>query len=415
MIEVDLEDFEEFYKDRINTRYFNIKKKCRKLITDLRKGLIEIKVCMDHFIESGTDRVKEKSLRSLNFFSDKIKKEIDDVAIPDDEEIYYDIILELIGSIKKLFTSMNEIQRKSLPRFAREVQAEIKEFAYLQRNLAKKQQVLDIFLRKKYTNPKDNVKTAEDLLKRIPKLFTLRENIEKAKTDLEVLEKEVEQRENDLETQNTELLELQKDTLFNEEIERNDELFQLQLKINDFLGFKKALNKLKFELEKETIHISNVNLNYLKDFLKNPIKMLTNETKDLPNFSSLLIQLRHALEGNRLNLKADTRNKTIDQINIIFEEKKLQELIEAYKTLKNEIRNIENKIKEAGLAKKLEQIKNQISSNTAKLEHAQNDLNRRNKDYLRHLSNLKKEREAIQKAVKEVIGEDIKIKIKFTF
>ncbi len=415
MIEVDLEDFEEFYRERINNKYLKVKKACRKLIGDIRRGLIDIKVCMDHFIESGKEKVNEKSLRSLNFFSDRIKKEIDEVKIPDDEDIYYDNVFGLLNSIKKLFTSMSDVQKKSLPKFAKETQPEIKELAYLQRSIAKKQQILEIFLRKKYTNPKDNVKTAEDLLNRLPKLFNLRENIEKAKADLEELEIEVEQRNKDLEKQNSELIEFQKDPLFAKEKEKNNEIFQMQLKINDFLGFKKALHKLKFELEKETIHLSNIDLNYLRDFLKNPINMLVNERKDLPNFSSLLVQLRHALEENKLNIKADTRVKTIEQINSIFAQKEIQELIETYKTLKIDINNIEEKIKEAGLAKKLEDIKNQIASNSTKLEHAQSDLDRRNKDYLRHLANLKNEREDIQKAIENAIGEDVKIKIKFTF
>ena len=143
--------------------------------------------------------------------------------------------------------------------------------------------------------------------------------------------------------------------------------------------------------------------------------MLSDERKDLPNFSTLLVQLRHALEENKLNLKADTRDKTIEQINIIFEEKELQELIEKYKSLQDEIKEIEGKINEAGLAKNLENTQNQISSNTAKLEHVENDLNRRNKDYLRHLSNLKNEREDFQKSVQDVIGEEVKLKIKFSF
>ena len=415
MIEVELEDFEEFYKESLNSIYFKIKRACRKLIADIRKSLIEIKICMDHFIESGTDKVEEKSLRSLNFFSDKIKKEIDDVEVPEDENVYYDSVVELGSSIKRLFTTMNDIQKKSLPRFAKEVQAEIKDLAYLQRNLAKKQKILDQFLRRKYHNPKNSVKDAEDLLKRIPKLFSLRDNIEKAKADLEVLEEEKANIEKELETQQTDLLELQKNPLFQKEKDKNNEIFQLKIKINDSMGFKKALNKLKFELEKENIHIPNINLTYLKNFLKNPIKTLTTERKDLPNFSSLLVQLRHALEENKLNLKADTRDKTIEQINLIFEEKNLQDLIETFKKMKDEIKSIEDNIDEAGLAKKLENTQNSIASNTAKLEHAESDLNRRNKDYLRHLSNLKKEREEVQNAIEKVLGEEVKITIKFSF
>ena len=111
MIEVDLEDFEEFYKEKINAKYFKVKRACRKLITDIRKSLIEIKICMDHFIETETEKVEEKSIRSLNFFSDKIKKEIDDVVVPEDENVYYDNILELGASIKRLFDSMTVIQK----------------------------------------------------------------------------------------------------------------------------------------------------------------------------------------------------------------------------------------------------------------------------------------------------------------
>jgi DNA repair exonuclease SbcCD ATPase subunit len=415
MIEVDLEELEDFLRERINTTYFKMKRACKKLISDMRTSLIEIKVCMDHFIESGTDKVKEKALRSLNFFSDRIKKEIDEVEIPEDEEIYYDNILKLLSSIKKLFTSMNEIQRKSLPRFHKEVQAEIKELAYLQRKLAKKQSVLDVFLRKKYTNPKDNVKTAEDLLKRIPKLFTLKENIENSKADLEGFEEELEKRKEEQNNQNRELIDLEKDEAFKELENVKDSLFKLRLKINDQLGFKKALKKLKFELEKENIHLTNININFLRDFLKNPIKLLTSERKDLPNFTSLLVQLRHALEGNKLNLKSDTRDKTISQINAIFDQKELQTNIEKYNEIKNDVKSVENKIKEAGLSKKLEDLKNKIAMNAVKIEHVENDLNRKNKDYLRHLGNLKREREALQKDIRDILGIDVKIKITFNF
>ena len=78
----------------------------------------------------------------------------------------------------------------------------------------------------------------------------------------------------------------------------------MQLKINNNLGFKKALKKLKFNLEKELIHVPNIYVNFLRDFLKNPIPILLSERQDLPRFSALLVQLRRALEENKLNLKS---------------------------------------------------------------------------------------------------------------
>ena len=277
--------------------------------------------------------------------------------------------------------------------------------------MGKKQATLDTFLRKKY----GDVREAEYLLEKVPKLYTLRDNIEHAKKDLDDFENELKLREETEEKLNNELLILEKNKLFVELEEKKNELFKLRMNVNDKLGFKKALKKLKFELEKNTIPGVNVNLEFLKKYLKDPIKMLIKERKDLPNFSALLIHLRHSLEENQINLKSDTKEKTIEQINLIFEEKTINDEIEEVKELISHIKDIKKKIEDAGLASKLEEVKNQISLNTVKLEHTQNDLERKNKDYMRYLSSLKEEREEFQKSVEDIIDEEIKLNIKFSF
>jgi len=410
MIEQNLEDFEDFYQERISSQFFKIRKVTKKSISDIRENLIEVKVCLDHFIDVGKEKIDQKAQRSLNFFSDRIRKEIDEIEIPEDQ-INYDTIMSLLNSVKKLFTSINEIARKSLPKFHKEVQTEIKELNYITRKLGKKQAVLDEIMRKKYSDVKD----AEYLLKKLPKLFHLKENIEHAKVDLDEFEQELENRKKKQQEYNSQLLQLDKNELFKQLENEKDRLFQLQLRINDYIGFKKALKKLKFELDKETLHIPNIDLNYLKDFLKNPIKMLLSEQKDLPKFTSLMVKLRHILEENKLNLKSDTRDKSIEQINTIFNEKHLQTNIGKYLLIKNEIKGIEKKIQEAGLAEKMESLKNQISSNTIKLESLETNCNRKNKDYTRYLSALKNEREEFQNSVEEILNEKIKLNITFTF
>lgn len=410
MIEIDIEEFESFYKERIDGQFAKQKKAVNKLVADIRDGLIEIKVSMDHFIEAGEGKIDEKALRSLHFFSDRIRKEIDEIEVPE-EDITAEIIFQLLNSIKKLFTNINEIARKSLPKFQKEVQAEIKELNYITRKLGKKQATLDAFLRKKYSD----VREAEYLLDKLPKLFSLRDNIEHAKKDLDQFERDLKERKETEENLNKELLELEKNESFIELDKKKNELFKLRMNINDKLGFKKALKKLRFELEKNTIHGINVDLEFLKKYLKDPIKMLIKERKDLPNFSALLIQLRRSLEENQINLKSDTKEKTIEQINLIFGEKTINDEIEEVKKLISQIKDVEKKIEQEGLALKLEEVKNQISLNTVKLEHIQADLDRKNKDYMRYLSSLKEEREEFQKAVEDIIQEDLKLNIKFTF
>ena len=410
MIEISLEEFEDYYKEQLETQFFKVKKGVKKILADIKESLLEIKVCTDHFIEAGEGNVDEKALKSLHLFSDKIRKEIDEVGVPE-EDINYDAMYNLLNSIKKLFTNINDIAKKSVPKFQKQLQAEIKELSYITRKLSNKQKVLDNFLRKKYTDVKD----AEYLLKKLPKIFTLKENIENAKSDLVEFENELEERQLELENLTEALKKIEKNEFFKELDQREAKLARLKMNINNQFGFKKALKKFKFELEKDTLKNPNINIYFLKDFLKNPISSLINESRELPKFSAMLIQLRYILEDNKLNLKSEVKDKTIQQINTIFEEKNIQKEIENLKITSSEIEDIKKKIELEGLAVKREEIKNKISLNTQKVEHLENDLDRKNKDYVRYLTSLKTEREGIQKSIVDAINQEVKLNITFNF
>ncbi|HUS50447.1 MAG TPA: hypothetical protein VMZ91_09800, partial [Candidatus Paceibacterota bacterium] len=332
------------------------------------------------------------------------------IEIPD-EDITYDAMHDLLNSIKKLFININDIAKKSVPKFQKQLQSEIKELSYITRKLGNNQKAMDEFLRKKYSELKD----AEYLLKKLPKLFILKENIEHAKADLENFEKELEERQKEQEDLTQALTTIEKNEIFGELDKAEENLAQLRMKINNKFGFKKALKKLKFELEKDTMHIPNVNVYFLKDFLKNPINALVKESRDLPKFLALLVQLRHVLEENKLNLKTDVRDKTVQQINAIFDEKSIQDDIDDIKKHNSIINDVKKRIEQNGLAVQREDIKNKISTNTVKLEHLEHDLDRKNKDYLRYLSSLKTEREEIQYSITKVINQDVKINITFSF
>ncbi len=408
-IEINLEDFEDFYREKINEIFNKKKKVALKLIEDIRENLLDIKTCMNHFREV-KDRLNEKALKSLDFFCDKIKKEIDEIKIPEDH-ISYEDLNQLLKAVKQLFTSINDAAKKSLPKFQSEVQSEIKELNYLSRKLGKKQSILEQFLLKKY----NDVKEAEDLSQKVPKFYTLRSNIENAKQNLEQFEKEQEEIKEELEELKKTLLKLEKDSLFQKLKQNRENLFQLKIKINNELAFKKALKKLKVEVERDNIHLTNIDENYVRAFVKNPIGVLRKEGKDLTKFRGLLVQLRHVLEQNKLNLKSDKREKTIDQINKIFDDREIYENLEQYKEIRSTIEKIRKKIQSKGLDEKLESVKNDISVYTQRLEHNESDIERKNRDYLKYLARLKKDRDEFQKLVENFIGEKIKLTIKFSF
>ncbi|MBN1801858.1 MAG: hypothetical protein JW891_10150 [Candidatus Lokiarchaeota archaeon] len=411
MGEVLLEEFEEYYNNKIDLKYSKIKKAVKKLMIDIETNLVEIKNSVDRFQEAAGD-IGEKATRSLNFFTDRINKQLDEIEIPDDNQITHENLTKLSNEVKKLFTVINEIARKALPKFHKEVQPQIKELNYLTRKLQKRLAIFNQFLKKKY----GDLKSAEELVKKkLPKFFTLKDNIENVKMDLTNFENEFEERKNTQSELTAELMKLEKSDLFKELEKLRDELFKHKIKVNDELGFKKALKKLKVELEKNSSLVPGLDINYLKEFLKNPIQTLSNDTSNMQNFSELMVKLRHALEENKLNLKADKKEKTIEHINKIFDEKQLYKDIDKIKDLKSKIAEMEKKISEAGISSKLEEVKNQISINTVKLEHLENDLEKKNSDFTRYLNVLKKEREDFHDLLSQEIGEDVRIKIEFTF
>ena len=410
MKEIDLEEFEPFFKEKLDLIFSKVKKAVKKQIGDIRDNLIEVKVCMDHFLEKGKENLDEKSVRSLQFFSDRIKKEIDGVEVPD-EEISYNNINELLNSIRRLFITIQEIAKKSVPKFKKQTQSEIKELEYITRKLGIKQKKLDEFLRKNY----NELREAEKLLEKIEKIESLKSNIENAKTDLDNFENQLEEKDAVQSQLIEELKLIEQNDLFKVLDKEEKNLIRLRMAINDQFGFKKALKKLRFEMEKDTIHISNIDQDFIRDFLKKPVSTLLNEPPNLPKFTSLLVQLRHILEENKLNLKAETKDKTIEQINAIFNDKKINDDLEQFRELRAEIKAIQESIKQAGLAAKREDVKNQISINTAKIEHLKNDIDRKNKDYMKYLGSLKIERETFQNQVTGVLNEDMKLKITFSF
>jgi len=409
MVEVELEEFEDFYKNRLNDKFYKEKKIANKIIEEIQENFVDIKICMDHFMEK-EDQLEKKAVRSLNFFSDRVKKEIDEISIPR-EEITHENLLKLLNSMKKLFNNINDVARKSLPKFQKEAQSEIKELNYHTRKLSKTHASLEKFLRKKYTD----VRNAEELLDKLTKFYGLIDNIENAKNDLDKYEEEHEETKQTLDKLNKQLIDLEKDKLFKKLKKYRDALFKLKIRINNELGFKKALKKLRVEVERENLHLSNLDENYIREFIKNPIRVLSSEGKDLTRFRGLLVQLRHVLEENKLNLKSDKREKTIEQINKIFDEEGIYEDLNEYQELKDKIKSTKKKIKKKGLDEKREELQNEISVYTQRLEHLENDIERKNKDYLKYLATLKRDRSKFQKEVEDVIEEEFKLIITFTF
>ncbi len=390
--------------------FFKVKRKAQRMIEGIDEGLIDLRKSIERMEKSEAKyNLEQKAIKSLQYFTERIKKDINVIDIP--EEMTYENLSELLKATKKLFELINDISKKTIPKFQKDFQTEIKDLHYHTRKLGQKGGMLDKYLREKFKS----VREAEHLLDRLPKLFALKNNIEHAKSSTNEIEKEKDDMAIQIESLEADLLKLEDNELFKKQSELNNTLFNLKIDLNDSLKFKKALKKLRVELERGNIKLRNVSLNDIKEFLKDPIASLCRDSKDLRKLSNLLVQLRLSLESDELNLKTSKKETTIKHINQILSGNKLKENIERFKQTQEEMGNLEKKIREIGLSKKLTQLKEKISTTSLKKEHLENDFKKKTEDYLSYLKKLKEEREKFSKLVKDKTDEKVKIAITFTF
>ncbi len=390
--------------------FSKVKRKAQKLTESIDQSLIHLKKSIDRMEKSeAKENLDQKANKSLTYFTERVKKDINIIEIP--EDMTYEKLSTLLKEIKKLFELITDISRKTIPKFQRDFQAEIKDLHYYTRKLGQKGGILDKFLREKYKK----IREAENLINKLPKLFALKNNIENAKNSINEIGNEKEDVAIQLESLKNELLKFEDHALFKKQSDLNNDLFHLKMDINDNLKFKKALKKLRVEVERGTIKLRNISIDDIKDFFKDPIVNLCKDSKDLRKLSILLVQLRKTLESNELKLKTTKKESTIEHINQILSGNELKENIEKYKHLQEEISNLEKEINETGLSKKIFQLKEKIASASLKKDHLENDFKKKNDDYLSYLKKLKEEREKFSKMVEGITDERIKIAITFSF
>ncbi|MCK4238644.1 MAG: hypothetical protein KAX33_05935 [Candidatus Lokiarchaeota archaeon] len=390
--------------------FSKVKRKAQKLTESIDQSLIDLKKSIDRMEKSeAKENLDQKANKSLSYFTERVKKDINIIEIP--EDMTYEKLSTLLKEIKKLFELITDISRKTIPKFQRDFQAEIKDLHYYTRKLGQKGGILDKFLREKYKK----IREAENLINKLPKLFALKNNIENAKNSINEIGNEKEDVAIQLESLKNELLKFEDHALFKKQSDLNNDLFNLKIDINDNLKFKKALKKLRVEVERGNIKLRNISIDDIKDFFKDPIVNLCKDSKDLRKLSILLVQLRITLESNELKLKTTKKESTIEHINQILSGNELKENIEKYKHLQEEISNLEKEINETGLSKKIFQLKEKIASASLKKDHLENDFKKKNDDYLSYLKKLKEEREKFSKMVEGITDERIKIVITFSF
>jgi len=276
------------------------------------------------------------------------------------------------------------------------------------RKMSEQMAQIDDFLRKKY----GEVKEAELVAKRFPKLQVLVDRIITSKQSLDNLSEQAKKLDQDLKSIESQIIEIEQNALYVEKSKYEKQLFDNKLNFDEQLKFKKALIKLKKKLESSGSY-KGITPDDVRKYISDPISSIAREGENHPGLSEFLIKLRYLLENENqmLQIKADAKEKMLSNIDQIVSKGLLKPIISDYNRFTEELKRLNYELDKSNLNNKLTDLKDKISIRTQDLEHMDGDIKMRTQEYRTSLEKLKEEREDIQIKIKKYVNEDVKLQI----
>lgn len=408
MDQIPLDELEKWYKSQLEEKFSklrqNIKKGLEKIILQLAQMQESLKRIEGKEVDIKDDRTK----KSLERFLAKYAEEFDKVHMPD--EINYRTTKSIIDAVQKLFVAMNEIGRTHIPRLVNLYKEEIKEIEFGSRKLGDEIRRLDDTLRKKCAEMQE----AEGLVDKMENFSQVVDKIERTRAKLGDLTSQKQKLDEESTRLEKELIDTEHDDVLTMYTSLRNKFFQEKSDLDLQLKFKKGLQKAKVLMAKDSMLLKGVNENQVKDFLKDPVENLTAQGENTPQLHEMLIQLRVAIEAGRLELKSDTKDRILENIQEIMEKKILKERIHLILELNSQIKELQKQVESRGLLTKVDGLKDKIAHLTSEMQHLIGEIDRTKEEYDQAIQKLKDLRETVQTSIKKYTGQDIKIQIKIS-
>jgi hypothetical protein len=418
MKEVDLPELNEWYSAKIKNQFKKEHKILGQFMDQAQREIAETANALKGWSKprgSGKkgeqiEPLDENSQKILERFVERISTTLIEIKIPSKHiELNYDNLQDYIASIRNLYAIYNETGKKTVPKFQKQYNIELRELDMHLRKIGELTQKVDVFLRKNYQEGKN----AEALMKKIPRLQSGIEKIVLTKSQLEETENQFTSMKEKLAEMESSLEKISQDpAIIQLETIENQER-QKTLILDDELKFKKALKKLKNAMEKGKSVGRMINENTLRAYLKNPVETLILEGPSTPDLRDLLLKLRIILEDEEdpLELKGELKEKMIENINQIINKEILKPYIEEFRSMRDSKQKVQQEIAQKGLDAQRADIKEKLAQLTLDTEHFENDLNRRKREYREYIEKVSIDREELQRSVKELTDEEVKIRI----
>ncbi len=403
---IPLDELESWYKAQLEGKFSKLRQNIRKLLERTILQLAQMRESLKRIQDKEVEIKDARTEKSLERFLAKYGEEFDKIRMPD--EINYRTLKQIIDSVQKLFVAMNEIGRAHIPRLVNLYKEEIKEIEFGSRKLGEEIRRLDETLRKKYGDAQE----AEALLDKMQNFSQVVDKIERTRAKLGDLTGQKQKLEEESARLEKELIDTEHDEILTKFTNLRNKVFQEKADLDLHLKFKKGLQKAKVLMAKDSMLLKGVNENQVKDFLKDPVENVTAQGENTPQLIQMLVPLRMAIEGGRVELKSDTKDRILENIQEIIEKKILKERIHSIVELNSQIKDLQKQVDNRGLLAKVDGLKDKIAHLTSEMQHLVGEIDRTKEEYDQAVQKLKDLRETVHASIKKYTGQDVKIQIK---
>ncbi len=339
----------------------------------------------------------------------KLKKAINKVEVPSDPSWR-----ELIEFNRNLQDTVNLLKNARLShgnQVANIFERHINNLIRLTDKLQNQSKELNTTLRKSNLKIED----LDDLMKEVSERKTKIENIKDLKSKLKNLNESREEVEEELKKSKESLKSLKKSSR-HEELQKIKEKIEniskeqekLKRKIESTISeLDRPLRKMDKLIERDEHMVSSEVLEGINSYLEDPVQAVFNEEESLDKLKAMFKELKSLLKG-KMELSEKERNKRLEEVEEILENKKVEKLKNKHDKLDEKLENLKEERESSSLLEKKSNLKKEIEEKESKLERLEEDIEDTNNELSQKEKELQNKNIKIRESTEAILGAKLK-------
>ena len=404
MKEINLVDLTNWFENKTRKKIEPLKKEAEKKISKCESIFDELRVACKLLEEQPSSITDELIVKSAKRFSEKLVIKLDEIKFP--EEITYENIENFKIKLENLLNTISNYGKRWVSKLGRDKSylQNIRDINYLLKDIQNLYLKLVSFLDNKYRKGKK----IESIGSLIDRLIELKEEAKSIKTANLEIENQLNENEKELNQTNEKIQILEKDEIINK-LNLIDKKFEkINGTIRNLIGpIRKSLKKISKLIENEEFTARPDSVSFITAYLNEPIKSYLSDA-DCSHLKSILLDLRDAINSNKLKLKSSAQKKIMIKIKEV-DNKDLnlfKSQLEQLNTVKQALLSNPEYKKKLQNLKELKQEKELVKR---KNEDIHIKLNKIIEDYNRMLNKLGDLKAKAEKSIFEITNIPIKL------